>query len=236
MVGRRTLALISLTASLLAGAALGQAPRIDWADLVEVGRYYVRPVVPEKDPRTGFVVGGKNTTDVIRQATELNGRKIAELEKDMRPGAKSEVGTSKGFLGAEEKLLDILAADNDYVVGELGLTHQELARHLHNLGAIGQWQLARKRDGEEFVYRGRRFEVKCKLARAYALSPFLDETKTNVYAELVNRETGKQLGYSLLVPHLIERYGFYEGKGTPYRVDPRRIVEVLDFLKPAGAR
>ena len=37
----------------------------------------------------------------------------------MRPGAKAEVGTSKGFLGADEKLLDILAADNDYVVGEL---------------------------------------------------------------------------------------------------------------------
>jgi hypothetical protein len=30
---------------------------------------------------------------------------------------------------------------------------------------------------------------------------------------------------------MVERYGFYEGKGTPYRVEPKQIVEVLDFLK-----
>ena len=34
-----------------------------------------------------------------------------------------------------------------------------------------------------------------------------------------------------LVPLMIERYGFYEGTGTPYRVDPQQILKVLDFLK-----
>ena len=32
---------------------------------------------------------------------------------------------------------------------------------------------------------------------------------------------------------MIERYGFYEGKGTPYRVDPAKVLEVFDFVKPA---
>ena len=45
-----------------------------------------------------------------------------------------------------------------------------------------------------------------------------------------NLDNGKQIRYSLLVPHMIERYGFYEGKGTPYRVEPRQVVEVFDFL------
>src|SRR4051794_2424587 len=101
MIGQACLAALGilLTAWAAAGA---QAPGpLDWADVVEVGRYYVRPARPEKDVKTGFVVGGKNATDVIRKVTELNGRTIAELEKDMRPGAKAEVGTSKGFLGAE---------------------------------------------------------------------------------------------------------------------------------------
>jgi hypothetical protein len=31
---------------------------------------------------------------------------------------------------------------------------------------------------------------------------------------------------------MIERYGFYEGKGTPYRVEPGKVLEVLDFIKP----
>ena len=46
-----------------------------------------------------------------------------------------------------------------------------------------------------------------------------------------NVVTGKRITFSLLVPHMIERYGFYEGKGTPYRVDPAQALEVLDFLK-----
>jgi hypothetical protein len=40
----------------------------------------------------------------------------------------------------------------------------------------------------------------------------------------------KKLGYALLVPYMIERYGFYEGNGTSYRVDPRKVVEVFDFI------
>jgi len=30
---------------------------------------------------------------------------------------------------------------------------------------------------------------------------------------------------------MIERYGFYEGKGTSYRVEPKQVVELFDFLK-----
>ena len=64
----------------------------------------------------------------------------------------------------------------------------------------------------------------------------LKRADTNCDATVWNLENGKKLNYSLLVPHLIERYGFYEGKGTPYRVEPRAILEVFDFLKPAKQR
>jgi hypothetical protein len=57
--------------------------------------------------------------------------------------------------------------------------------------------------------------------------------KTNCDAAIENLSNGKKLSYSLLVPYLIERYGFYEGKGTSYRVAPQKALEVLDFLKPA---
>ena len=58
----------------------------------------------------------------------------------------------------------------------------------------------------------------------------------NVFAVLNNHnlDNGKKIAYSLLVPHMIERYGFYEGKGTPYRVEPRTVFQVLDFLKQKG--
>lgn len=182
----------------------------------------VKEVVPAKDPKTGFVIGGKNDTALIKKLSEINDQKIADLEKSMRPGQLSR----KGFLGKDERLLDVLAADNKLVVVQLGLTHQGLARHLNILAAIG------KREKSEFTYHGKRFKVALVAYRGIQDSPFDDGTRTNTNATLTNLATGKSLTYSLLVPMMIERYGFYEGKGTPYRVDPRKALEVLDFIRP----
>jgi hypothetical protein len=90
-------------AGLLAPSANGQTggPPKDYKDGDPAGLGFT-PVKPEKDPRTGFVVGGRNATALVRRLTEVSGRAIAELEKDMRPGAASEVGSEKGFLGADE--------------------------------------------------------------------------------------------------------------------------------------
>jgi hypothetical protein len=198
-----------------------RAPKKDFKD-VPLEDLEITAVKAEKDPTTGFVVGGKNATSMIPGLKELNGRSITELEKEMRPGSAS----AKGFLGARERLLEILAEDNKYVVDELGRTHQELAIHLRVAAAIGE-----KAKQEEFVYYGRRFRITLEYTLGYQDSPFNDGTRTSGEATLENLSNGKKIHYSLLVPDMIERYGFYEGKGTPYRVDPRKIVEVFDFLK-----
>src|SRR4051794_23097100 len=54
----------------------------------------IKPVPPRKDPKTGFVVGGKNPTPLLGKLAEVAGRSIADLERDMRPDALS----GKGFL------------------------------------------------------------------------------------------------------------------------------------------
>ena len=82
----------------------------------------------------------------------------------------------------------------------------------------------------EFVYHGRRFQARAEVAKAKIESPFRDELSTNVSVTLWNLDNGKSLTYSVMVPHLIERYGFYEGRGTSYRVEPGEVIEVLDFL------
>jgi hypothetical protein len=216
-------------------AAEDKTPPRDYKDL-DLKMLGVEPVPAKKDPKTGFIVAGKNSTSVIKGLTELNGRPISDLEKDMRPGAETPdgVGSTKGFLGAEEKLLEVLAADNKFVVEESGLTHQHLAHHLHVLTAIGVWQYKEKKSGQEFVYHGKRFKVEVWFAKGHQKSPFRDGTQTNTDVHLHNLDNGVNLSYSALVPHLIEKYGFYEGEGTPYRVPPRAILKVLDFLKPAS--
>jgi hypothetical protein len=216
-----------LLAALPVAVSSGREPPLEDFTNIKLADYGIQPVKPEKDPRTGFVVGGKNATTVIEGLTEINGKPIADLEKVMRPGASSRTG----FLGKEEKLLEVLAADNRYVVDEAGLTHQELARHLHAMAAVWRWQVKNKQPEAEFLYHGRKFKVKGISSRGFQDSPFADATRSGSNVTIHNLSNGKKLECALLVPYMIERYGFYEGKGTSYRVDPRQIVAVLDFLK-----
>ncbi len=230
---RSSASYLAALAALVIGSTLtaqtpqkADGPR-DFTPYVEFAQRLPAPVEPHKDAKTGFVGGGKNPTELIVKLTEINGRSIAQLEADMRPKKLS----GAGFLGADEKLLDILAADNRYVVDELGLSHQELARHLHALAAIGDWQNLHDKAGDEFVYHGKRFKVLVEHAKWSVKSPFADGTKSGANATVTNVETGKKMRYGLLVPYMMERYGFYEGKGTSYRLEPRRVVEVLGFLR-----
>jgi hypothetical protein len=194
---------------------------------IKLEDFGIKPVEPKKDAKTGFIVGGKNGTELIKGLTEINGKTITALEKVMRPGAAS----TAGFLGKGEKLLEVMAADNKYVVDELGSTHQDLAKHLHAMGGVWLWQLKNKQLEAEFLYHGRKFKVRGVATLGWQDSPFDDGTKSGSDVTVHNLSNGKQLEYALLVPYMIERYGFYEGKGTSYRVDPRKVVEVFDFIK-----
>jgi hypothetical protein len=197
---------------------------------IKLEDYGIKPVTPKKDPITGFIVGGKNATSLIKGLRQINGISIGSLETSMRPGALS----TKGFLGKNEKLLDVMAADNRFVVEENGLTHQELARHLHAMGAVWGWQILHQQTKKPFLYHGRRFQVIGYPTRGFQPSPFDDDTKSGTNVEVKNLSNGKEVGYGLLVPFMVERYGFYEGHGTPYRLEPRRVLEVLDFIQAKG--
>jgi hypothetical protein len=190
----------------------------------------IEAVKPAKDEKTGFVVGGTNSTKLIGGLKEINKLSVAKLEKSMRPGALSD----KGFLGKDERLLDIMAEDNRFVVEKRGLTHQELALHLHIVGGIAVKH--GRSDSIDILYHGKKFRVSARFWKGFQDSPFEDKTKTSCDVTVENLASGKKIDYSLLVPFMIERYGFYEGKGTPYRVDPGKVLEVFDFLKPAKAK
>jgi hypothetical protein len=220
-------------ALLLGGASV--APAADEAPLkdftgIKLEDHGIKPVKPTKDPKTGFIVGGKNSTALIKGLTEINGITIRNLEAEMRPGASS----SKGFLGKDEKLLDVLAADNRFVVEEKGLTHQDLARHLHAMGAVWGWKVLHQQAKQPFLYHGRKFQVIGYPTRGFQPSPFDDDTKSGTNVFVKNLSNGKEIYYGLLVPFMVERYGFYEGHGTPYRLEPAKVLEVFDFLRAKG--
>jgi hypothetical protein len=88
-----------------------------------------------------------------------------------------------------------------------------------------------EQNGITYIYHGQKYRVKMINYKGYQFSPFYDRTNTSTDATIENLTNGKTLTYSPLVPHMIERYGFYEGKGLRYRVEPSAVLEVFPYLK-----
>ncbi len=144
------------------------------------------------------------------------------LEESMRPGKLSQ----GGFLGENEKLEDVLKAD-DETVRRLGLTHKKIAaRFQYFIDAVayptGSGVLV---DGKYLVggsvYRGGQ---ECPWQDG---GLFMPNSCMDLY--VVNQQTGERLNFPGGIVHLIHVHHFYEGKESPYRVDPERAAKILEI-------
>lgn len=192
---------------------------------------------PKAEPGSGFVKGGVNNRKTIESLTAINGNSIEALEKRLRPGASSQIG----FMGKDESLRTVLADDNDFVLGKK-TTHQQLARELFRFDAIAA-DLKAEQTRRRFTYKGVKFEIQSvTVDRGYQDNPFAGRTDPKDPRSLQdfavgqgtvilkNLDNGKVVSWARLVPFLIGRYGFYEGKGTSYRVDPAAILSTLSYI------
>lgn len=184
-------------------------------------------VIPEVTQTSeGFNIHGVNENSLILSLSSLNGVQINTLEANMRPGNMS----LSGFLSSEESFTTILAEDNDTVLG-LGLTHQQIADFLFYFKEVATYVSSQvKTIPVAFEYNGRVFVHRTNAWRGMQYSPFLDGTATNTDHTITCLTDGSQITYSGLLPPMIYRYGFYEGRGTGYRLEPKRVAEVAGFV------
>ena len=146
---------------------------------------------------------------------------IKELEASMRPGKLSQ----GGFLGVNESLEKILHED-DFTVKRLSLTHDKIADRLeHFILAVDAYPSTKGKivDGK-YLVRG-------FVSKGIQLCPWNcdsnDPTYNNIDLIVKNTEINEGLSYPGLIVHLIRKHHFYEGKQSPYRVDPEKVVRVL---------
>lgn len=198
-------------------------------DLTDIEHY--KPVVISRD-QGGLVVAGSNFSSQIHRCESINGASIEQLETLMRPGSTDDLGAIAGFLGENERLWEVLVSDNEFVM-KSGFTHRQLAIPLLQLShrVLGMVAPGEHIQTFEFSHAATNWQVSVTCYRGHQFSPFNDGTKSNCEFSLTNLENNESLEFSGLVPLMIERYGFYEGHGTPYRVDPKSIMGVLG-LKP----
>jgi len=188
---------------------------------IELSSLEITPYVPQRsEQEPNFVIGGVNSSKSIRNLRSIAGQSIRQLEARMRPGRDS----GAGFLGEDESLLEVMAEDNAYVVDKLRMTHQDIAHPLHVIRRIAEMGLYRAKNIE---FNGQPLQILAQFTKGTQQSPFDDGTKHGANVQITNLKTGKKLLVGLLVPYMIERYGFYEGKGTPYRVEPKDVIDVF---------
>ena len=142
-----------------------------------------------------------------------------KIQEQMRKG----VITLDGFLGTDErKLVDIIASD-DTTVRQKKTTHQAIAERMKYLKSRGTKGLG------EFITVDDSFEVKVDSVRGLLPSPVggpgmygkINTTVTNI-------RLGRTIVFTDLHIHFIEDHGFYEGHGSPFRLEPGDLIDILE--------
>jgi hypothetical protein len=149
---------------------------------------------------------------------------MSEIQERMKPG----VITRDGFLGKDRRnLIDILQ-DDDAEVKRRNLTHKQIAERMVQLREAG------KRGLGEFISVPPHFEVRVDSVRGKLPCPFKHPgliRKTNISVK--NLKTNREITYTDMHIHMIGEHGFYEGRGSNFRLEIKDILETLEIAQPA---
>ena len=181
-------------------------------------------------------------------------KNISELKTKMRPGNLS----MQGFLGIDEDLETILTEDKN-TLKKLGVTYLQIADKIERilLTALSLQQAdpkswMQKRTPFPNLYEPQSIPHFSRnelpdLNKGYLIGKFhvflmqwrgvqecpwgcnVDPTWTSIDFMILNRESGDSFTGPGLIVHLIREHNFFEGKQTPYRVDPQKVMQVLEI-------
>jgi hypothetical protein len=172
------------------------------------------------------------------------------LEREMRPGRCSQ----GGFLGPMESLTQVIADDERTLAG-LGIPHEQIADSVERVWlAAGKEmrslpaQELRKRitdfpclhapegvpsfslDNLPDPGRGFRIgEIQVFIVhyRGFQECPWGCPAFGGADFMMLNRTTGESFCAPDLIIHLIRAHRFFEGRRSPYRVDPEKVIRTL---------
>ena len=142
---------------------------------------------------------------------------MKKAQENMQPG----VITAEGFLGSEEHILRDIIVRDEGEMQRLGLDFDETVSLLKHLVEEG-----RKGLGEPVTVDGK-WLVQTWEARGHLACPFEDGIFRKITAEIENKSKKLKIIVTDLAIHLMETHHFLEGIGSPFRLDPEKMEEVL---------
>ncbi|MHC4693618.1 MAG: hypothetical protein ACYS67_12825 [Planctomycetota bacterium] len=127
-----------------------------------------------------------------------------------------------GFMGHDTRSVwEVIDADAGEL-SKLGLTKEQVAERMQEItqvaiSGLGSW-----------VQVGGDLEGKVDEAKGWLVCPWPHKGKLAKRITIVKViETGETIRWSDLNIHLIGEHGFFEGKGSDFRIEPREIVRII---------
>jgi hypothetical protein len=177
---------------------------------------------------------------------------IESLEREMRPG-KCSVG---GFLGPTESLARVIA-DDERTLARLGIPHELIADSIEQIWSAA-WKEMHSLPFEEMRKRSTDFPtlhrpesiprfssdrlpdpgLGCRIGeirvffvqyRGFQICPWGCGAFGGADFMMLNRTTGESFCAPDLIIHLIRAHHFFEGRQSPYRVDPEKVIRTLEI-------
>jgi len=130
-----------------------------------------------------------------------------------------------GFLGADRRTPEAIIRADGAELKKLNLTGKAIA------GRMTYFREAGKKGLGEFVPLAPHFEVLCEVARGLLPCPFGEPGRhRKTIVTVRNLRLKKEITFSDLNIHLIAEHGFFEGRGSPFRLEPTELAQVLEII------
>ncbi|MBN1671348.1 MAG: hypothetical protein JXR37_09960 [Kiritimatiellae bacterium] len=143
---------------------------------------------------------------------------LQKLEETMRGSALA----ARGFLGNDRRSLPEIIETDLHALARLGYTKEHLASRMQELTDLGRQGLGTAVRVEEHV------EVTVDEHRGQIVCPWPHAGRFAKTVTTVRRlDTGEEMRWAELSIHLVAVHGFFQGRGSPFRLDPQRLVRVL---------
>lgn len=127
-----------------------------------------------------------------------------------------------GFLGTDRRLVEEIIESDAAELARLGRSAAEVAEGMRRVTALAETGLG------SWVRAGANLEATASDTRGVVPCPWPHPglfPKTVVTVRHLG--TGKTVRWSILNIHLIEAHGFFEGKGSPFRVDVQDVLRMI---------
>ena len=143
---------------------------------------------------------------------------IQQIVERMAAGVLSR----DGFLGTDFRPLEEILEADAATVAQLGSSGQELSQKLENVFLAARAALGTKviiNDRLNAVYKEAMGRIPCPWGQC--------GTFAKGYIEILDSQSGLRIMFTALNVHMIRAHGFYQGRGSRYRLEPGEIYQLF---------